>query len=750
MSYKGGFPTRDGFGTGAANERQMLDKVDPNGIRTVFREDFQGGVTVLRTRLGHPHFFNVETPALYSEATVCTGPYGFVDTTYNYNGIGDSTSGVLQQLIDENGSAQSDTKLRDSHGWKAAFHNALPSNFSGLMRKLLQVEHAVIQEWSRHDFSCTYIKSHGLFLNPMTGQRWLIEINPSGVYRIPLTFCETPESWSAYLAYEAAAFSGNPYADAVDMVSPYWAVTEYDATNAVKIADPPSCYADGYTVFYDWCGWAFNYDGTKATIVCVRPYPPQMSWYQTALFDITIGGSGTEGAPTYVTITKTDEAILASSINDVDDNHNAFIQVPKDYPGVCETLSLFSTISVGSLIDAPLFSFYEESGVKQVYRFQTYAATSGVQNSGDNGGPTGVTVVRTGTWTYNILGGDTEYPTPDSQAAPLSYGVAVETQTSGERSRTETGDFGGWGGISGADFPSQDVDRVVTAQYTEAFLKESGWGRSAPLGVEGLRLTHSSRLEYTYEGLSHKICDTVPYEYQDNAQLRCRVTARVLATSGTHDRVVSHMSTLILHGYDRESVAFASSVVDYQQGHSLTGTWGAHKAVQMNGGYLYSRTATGSSFGTDCGPAEPGTRDPCIWADPDGPGPFPVQTSEIQGFYSFGALDGYVVGAEAIFEDIDCAVAVSVSDVSESRPDTTLSSNTMYVRVRGQTKTFGFTDEDVHKVYKGGDVFRFWAGAAAWNSRLFYSKEINQKPQVEGVGGYTIGQRSLFGFLGVF
>ena len=68
------FPTRHGTPTGHANERQMADKVDRSGIRTVIRKTSDGGEVMLRTRAGFNEYTTKEpedkasVPELYLES----------------------------------------------------------------------------------------------------------------------------------------------------------------------------------------------------------------------------------------------------------------------------------------------------------------------------------------------------------------------------------------------------------------------------------------------------------------------------------------------------------------------------------------------------------------------------------------------------------------------------------------------------------------------------------------------------------
>lgn len=746
MSVHGKFPTRDGVATGSANERTMLDKVGYDGIRTELREGPDGTITMLRTRGGHPEFTNRPNEQQSQKSVKCSGPYGFVDTGYNLAGIGDASSGTLQYLIDEMGAVEppQKTKLRDNHAWKDGFHSNLPSNYSGLMRRLMQVEHAAVPLAERNDFSCTFARSNGLFVVPTTSVRWLIEIDDTGVYRIPLEFCKNIDSpWAEYLAYETSLFATYSHEEANRILSPYWRVKKIKRLEKVKISEAFPCYADGFSPWYPWCGWAFNYTGTKATIVLSRTHPTEPTWWQTALFDLTITGAGDDGVPSYVSIEESLTSPLATSINDYDDNYNAFIQAATTLPGVCATVGLFSVVGVGGLIHAPVFSFYEQGGAKQVYFFDTYAVSSGIETSGNYGSPVVVQVPRTGSWEITPIGSP-PHEVPIDTANPAALIISAQSDMTGIFSESKNGTRGGWAGFSGTDLPAQNVDFTGTRTVSELFERESGWSNSFNGGAGGISLNHVSRLIFSDGAGAHSTGVLVPYSWQDNAVVVCRVTARVTG-SGMHDQVVAHSSTLVLHGYDRESVAFAFSKSDYTSAYTLSGSW--DQKVRHDGNYLYSRVGRGNSFFTECGAAAPGTVDWCEYTETP-PGTF--IPSHITGFWDFNQLTGYVVTGVRIWNDVDMTSLIAVSGVSESRPAESVLTRTMYVRVGGETKTFTFTDPAVHRVQKNGDVIRYWAGTSALGYRKFCSKEVNVKPSVFGVGSYGLAMRSLFGFIGVF
>lgn len=752
MSVDGKFPTRDGVPTGSANERAMLDKVGYDSIRTELREGGDGMVTMLRTRGGHPEFTNSKTETTSETKQKCVGPYGFVDTNYDLGGIGDGSSGTIKYLIDETGAVRppEKAKIGDTHAWKDLFHNNLPSNYSGLMRRIMQVEHAVVKMTERNAFSCTFAKSHGLYVNQTDGRRWLIEIDSTGIYRIPLKFCkDITTSWADYLAFEADTFATHTYEEAADIIASYWRVKKIRTLEKEQFGAAPACYAEGYEPWYPWCGWAFDYTGAKATIVLLRVHPVEASWNQSALFDLTISEAG--GVPSYVTYSKSGESALASPSNDTNPAGVAAIQGPSAIPALLETKSIYSPISTGA-IHAPLFSFYDAGG-KSVYYFDRYVATTGTHTSTTNGNPETRHVSRIGSCLIGSIPNINPENLPHYDATGEDgYDVTLQTQMSGVYSDSESGAFSGGFGISGTFYPEDhNIDKNVTRQFDEVASGLSGWACSRSGAIVGVSTGMWSRLDYISTSLE-AITDyqRFPVESFGGDYMVEPVTARVRISHPTHSETIAHDATAILSGYDRES--FAIALTRYDSNSAYTKAASYDNAVMHLGGVLFARNNG----------ADPGMWQPLMGADNwyhyalNSTGGYNV--SKVEGCYDVNSLAGMVFGIGPIFDGPNGGFSGGANAIqtdpsmnyTESVPASSTQTRKLWVRVGGSNYETTPATLDFHHVYIGGYTFRFWCGAAAFKPRAFHSTDINLKPKVEGVGPYPLAQRSLFGFIGVF
>ena len=789
MSYKDEddgliFPTRFGTPPGTSVERKMLDNAGGSGgIVRRYRLNVDGSRTSLRTRAGNPKFMtDKDGNKNFCPVLVPYVDSGFVDTTYNYNGLNDSSSGKLQYLIGRGGAVIPDqyVKLKDTHDWKENFgdgqavnddgvlYGGLPSNYSGLMRRMMQVWHGTSGEKKgtfyevspgmpcpkidKHDpFSCRYVKTHGLYINA-EGARWIIEVSSEGVFRIPITFLREFDTDDVKGFEEDRVGYFVDYNDFEAEAKEYWTITHFNHSEKVQIGDAPASYTEGYSPWYPWCGWGFDYKGQRATIALSRQHPSEPTWYQACLYELTI--TEASGVPSYATATKAEESTLATSINDYDDNTNAFIQCAVGNPGVLQTISLFSPVSVGATINAPIFSFYEESGTKQVYRFETYPS-SGVTNqqNGDNGNPTTVTISATGTWLITKTGYGTvsvEFG-PDKDVLYQSYQHPVQTVMDGLAREWFTGTTGGWAGFSNGDFPSQNTDRSGSRTHEEFrtggdAIGDSGKGTHFGPGMfTRCVVTNGTNPDPQYNPW-YRVC---PGQFQEYT-VRASLTYRYRLGSTSHGTSMWHYSTLLMTGYDRESSAFAHSKHSYTNAYNLSGNYDGYGLI--GGTILESRPITGVVFTANSFTHGGGIQNGCApWSTDDGVNYYPNVTV---GWFDLYAASGSVMYTGNLYTDWDCFTQLSPPTINDSVPATGTLSRTLYLRVGGVQKVFAFDGDDIHQTRFGVDVVRFWIGASAFTGRgaqtLFYSENVNEKPKVDGLTGYPKALKSLYGFVGVF
>lgn len=221
MSYKDNdgnivFPTRVGESQGSARERTLIANAQgANGIATRTRKNPDGVEILLKTRAGNPDITTTKPADTYCTEKTKLQDYGFVDTKHAPSGIGDETSGKLQILVGDDGAVIGDAAhLGDTHAWKDRFRvgtsstvdgisandYGLPSNYSGLMRRVMQVVHGTSEEIKSvvhtesdgpckvteqtDSFSCYFSRSDGMFIDSF-GVRWIIEVSATGVLPEP-------------------------------------------------------------------------------------------------------------------------------------------------------------------------------------------------------------------------------------------------------------------------------------------------------------------------------------------------------------------------------------------------------------------------------------------------------------------------------------------------------------------------------------------------------------------------------------
>ena len=789
MSYKddekGGvlFPTRFGAANGTARERKMLDHA--GGAYGVLRRKFidpsTGATTLLKTRAGMPTFITDDDGGkkkcpIYTPVV----EYGLVDSNYSSSGVGDSAGGPLQLLIVETGLIDGDNKLKDKHSWKENFfigtsaspndgvlYGGLPSNFSGLMRRLMQVQHGLVniankgyyeaapgekckQPGESDGFSCRYAKTHGLYINS-EGRRWIIEVSSEGVFRIPIEFmAELTDNNPG--ALEAALFADGPtYADAADAIAQYWTVSRFKHSEKELIAAAPTCYAEGYEPFYPWCGWAFNYTGSAATIVLAKPHETEASWYRSTLFDMTISES--DGVPSYVTVAATESSPLASPVNDSIANGVAALQVPSISPGVIHTFSLYSPISTGP-IHAPLFSFYEPAG-KCVYYLDRYAQNTTPYSYDSDGMPETRHVSRVG----SCFVGTTSTSNPEAEVhydptAEEGYDVTLQTQMSGIRTDSQTGTFSGGFGVSGTHYThNHDSDRNVARAFTEYTSGESGFACSITSSIEGVSTIRWSYLAWSDGGSAYTWYGRHPVGSLGTDYFVEPVVSRVSLAHATHQHISVHDSTAIISGYDREAFAIANTRYVSTSQYTLTSSY---DAAMHTGDVMFARN-NGS---------EPGMWQPVLGADDWYQYAYIYETGEylvssVSGWLDSNVLAGMVFGLNYIWTTPNGGFAPnntssshvngagSSMNYTEVMPATSTQTRSLWVRVGGTDYETSPATVDFHHVYIV-DSFSFQAAGSAFKQRSLHGEDINQKPRCENVGQFVRCGRSIFGFVGVF
>lgn len=697
------FPTRTGDSIGSANERTMLTSVQgPEGIRTKILYMPDGSRAMLRTRGGSPEFTR-ENRDIELDDTEAKFPYGFVDTTYDPIGV--DGSGTLKYLIDEAGQVESAKKtiIPDSQSWKAELFANLPTNYSGMMRRVMQVKHAA-RNGSVDDFSCTYTLSHGLVITE-TGKRWIIEISSSGIYRIPITFRK--ELTTSWIADENAVFLSNTYEDAVALLSPYWDVKRFKTTDKVMIAAAPASYALGYAPWYAWCGWAFSYTGLSATIVCLGATSSGSIPTQTSMFDISIAMSG--DTPDSASCTNTSPVPIATNTPDGTADGEGIFQTPAaSVPGFCSTTSMY--VPGAPSLTALIFSFYTPGG-KEVYSYTNYSASTAIAVD-DNRSSTTITIPIVGAW--DPLGGLGTFGNTNANVVSPATGVLTSNTTT---SYYSSHGFSGTGTI-----PTMRNKSEYASICERVNGGSSGWYVNS--GVPPYAWKYSPAVGSPY------------YVYDVNGLLTvgvCFFVENTAEETYTKNTTVSAKQTVIMSGYDREAIAFASAETTSIPEYSVTSVY---SDVCIFSGTIIVRDS-GWFVDYKMGSALYTLTDP----------------REISGLYDWGGAVGQGISMAAGLRSgagLEFSIDVFPADTSRTEPSATSSWASLLVFVGGNAYSVPLGNDDLFKAYVDGDQFMFRYGSAVWRpERVFYSANANIKPTTAGFS-YGMAQRSLNNFIGIF
>ena len=724
------FPTRHPTGTGRANERHMLDNASgATGIKTRVREVADGTVT-LRTRAGFPHF-SLERKTSSDVSYDYKYTYGLVDTQYSPTGTNDSSNASvdLRYLVDENGSVRSGPSvlLKDGADWKAELHADLPTNYSGMLRRVVQVQHGtrekklsdspvVLPKRKTVDqFSFTYATSNGLWVDDATGKRFIIEIDSTGVYRVPVAFSKelAPVTWRAD---EAAIYAGNTFEVANNLISPYWDVIEFDRTTRIKIGDPPTCYASGYGTWYSWLGWGFNYTGTAATLVCIRDDPSDGSWLQTTIFDITI--TGIDGVPSYVEASSSDPNRIATNINDPGISGTGAFQVADTFAGVCSTVSLYRPDAPA--LTAAIYSYYGPSGAKRVFHYRNYAESAApgyVNNQYDYT----TAITTTGWW-----------------SGPYSSSDGCRHPIDGVVSSTTTGTLGGGFGFIGTTMPTGADDKNTSKVETvRKACGVSGWARFSG------QPPYSWKIVYGGDEDGAVYQDTLGY----TGYWWLQADARVDVTTSAHvDSIVTN-SAVVMLGYDREAFAFAVYKNNYDAEHTESDSVAI--CTQFNGSVVATGEPGRPNFDLAIGAITN------YFPPPDPPG---GAVYTIAGFIDHSPTAGLGIqgsGSGLYVAPVYPGSLVSISTGSRTIPESITTSGGWYICIGDNEYTLPLQSDAVFDVYSGGTFGYRLSGSAFSGSgtsfarRTFYSEDIILKPLTGGIGGYKCVY-TLQNFIGAF
>lgn len=369
-------PVRTGIPTGDANERQMLEKTGRLGndsFVTAIRDINGGGTVMLRTRGGNPEFSTTMPEQESEDHEFCPKiDTGLVDTYFNavdnYPPTYDGESPV-ETVVDRAGLEITPTQLKNSSSVQNKLFQGMASLYSGMMRRIVQCENGK-KDAGEFLFSPAWGKTHGLWVTD-AGDRWLIEIDGSDVYRVSLKFCKKLKvGWKDD---EQSWLNTLPNEKFIKKVASYWTLKNVGFESKVKIGTLPDTIKG--SPFYSLCGWAFNYKGDRATVVLAYSEGEDAP-LQTAQWELTFSGDGKQ--PTAVSWQKlAHDYFVNRNMRDDDFNqaaggNNGSLQAADDLPGKCATFSFWHPDSIGPRdLDAPVFSYYLETGELHTLMFRS-------------------------------------------------------------------------------------------------------------------------------------------------------------------------------------------------------------------------------------------------------------------------------------------------------------------------------------------------------------------------------------------
>lgn len=393
------FPTRFGQATGHANERTMLDELGgANGIRHRARLGPDGVLTHVKTRGGHPHFWNEpvkedssEVFSLYLDSgaidLLSVSPfdprsgesspvyYSTYQQQYYANNrllgkIAPPNTAIRQAPA--NGTAGASFEARDGAdllGKKDCAAKCPPSMFTGKARLYAQAQlGAPIGSWKwsldEGAFPPRWVHENGFGLDINTGvytdsenTHWLVQIRGDGVIVTKLVVAKDAKPLVSLLGPPTDRTQIEAYVLSVSTPS-----TTIAFARTVNGLPPPSML--GY-------GWKFNWNGSKADIITHSVGSPRhtSTHYRLA---ITRDVSS-------VVISEEDRWSFDVTVEEgpVEWHNSQYAQVIASPDWATSTLSIFGTLYGGAdANNAPIYCFYNDDDELEVFRYYASGGAS--------------------------------------------------------------------------------------------------------------------------------------------------------------------------------------------------------------------------------------------------------------------------------------------------------------------------------------------------------------------------------------
>lgn len=222
-----------------------------------------------------------------------------------------------------------------------------PSLYTGLMKKVVQIQLGMNKE-IQWDFR--YQKSHGIYINPINDDIYVIEISPRGVYSFKMNACSDNNRIDISLKKTPMSFK---FPDGADF-------EKYIESGRIKLLIPSSQLIDFYskTPFFEACGWAFNPKGTEAQNT-VWDWPED-GYKRSYRYKISILFESATGIPMNGSFSLVDSGVMYMPAR------SSGFQVPLEF-GSSQIVTFNMQKAQGSpdyngAQQAPLYVYYEENG----------------------------------------------------------------------------------------------------------------------------------------------------------------------------------------------------------------------------------------------------------------------------------------------------------------------------------------------------------------------------------------------------
>jgi len=227
--------------------------------------------------------------------------------------------------------------------------------------------------------------------------------------------------------------------------------------------------------------------------------------------------------------------------------------------------------------------------------------------------------------------------------------------------------------------------------------------------------------------------------------------ARIDVTTSAHIESIVTNNAVVMAGYDREAISFASFKNNYVAEH--TETESVAPCVQFNGSVVAAGGPAQPNFDLAIGSVTN------IFPPPDPPG---GAIYYVAGFIDHSPTSGLGIqgsGSGMYVAPISPGSLVSISLGSRTIPESITTAGGWYISIGDDDVELPLLSGEVFQVYAGGQTFSYHIGASAFSGgvggavapqRRFYSPDITVATAVEGVGTLHSCQYTMQNFIGVF